>query len=96
MCVSQHLKENDLAVEYFVSGSANFVKDDRSHEKSVPPGSSLFFWAEQSQLGGFAVASASSQNMNITFINAQGKELYHRMLSPRTATNLQRMGHVAA
>ena len=83
----QHLsytdKTYDHSVEYFVSGAANFIDPSMKHEDSVPPGSSKFHWANTLAFGGFAYVDTTATNMTYTFLEANGKMLYQKVMFPR-------------
>ena len=70
-------------VEYFVSGSANFIDASMAHNNSVPTGSSKFHWANTLAFGGFAYVDTTPNNMTFTFIEANGNKLYEKVMLPR-------------
>jgi len=77
------LKELNSAVEYFVIGSAAYIDNDKRHMNAVPKSSSLFYWADRSKEGGFAVVRVAVANMTLEFVDAFGTTLYIRKLYPR-------------
>ena len=83
----QHLSYTDdtyhRTVEYFVSGAANFIDPSVAHKNSVPAGSSKFHWANELAFGGFAFVDTTPNNMTYTFIEANGKKLYEKVMFPR-------------
>ncbi|CAC5401096.1 ACP5 [Mytilus coruscus] len=73
-----------LKMNFFVSGGANFADKSNKHKNKVPDKSSKFFWAEESQHGGFAYVEALTTNMTWTFVNGESKNLYQYVLYPRS------------
>lgn len=70
-------------MNFFVSGGANFADSSNAHKDDVPSGSSKFFWAEESQHGGFAYIETLTTNMTFTFVNGESKNLYQTVMYPR-------------
>jgi tartrate-resistant acid phosphatase type 5 len=72
-------------VQYIVSGSANFVDESQAHKDSIPPNSLKFHWADNTKVinGGFNIVKANRNNMTITFVETDGKELYQTVIFPR-------------
>ncbi|GFO37181.1 tartrate-resistant acid phosphatase type 5 [Plakobranchus ocellatus] len=82
----QHLRtksKNGMAMDFFVSGMANTVDPFALHEKSVPPGSSLFHYGNLLSYGGFMYSEVTAANMTVTLINGKGKQLYTTVVWPR-------------
>ncbi|XP_025109580.1 tartrate-resistant acid phosphatase type 5-like [Pomacea canaliculata] len=81
----QHLQtaEAGITLDFILSGSANFIDESMAHETAVPPGSLKFHWADITKLGGFVYAEATSKNMTITYMEANGKILYKTTVFPR-------------
>ena len=81
----QHLlvTKPGLKMNFFVSGGANFADTSNAHKDNVPSGSSKFFWAEESQHGGFAYVETLTTNMTFTFVNGESKNLYQTVMYPR-------------
>ena len=83
----QHLRDSylDQTVDFILSGASNFVTNSTKHTASVPSESTKFFWGENHEVvnGGFCLFKANSQNMTITFIESNGKELYQTIVYPR-------------
>eukprot|EP00794_Sanderia_malayensis_P007543 gene7543-8380_t len=77
----QSIQEDNLTTAYHVVGCANFVDPRKTHESSVPEGSSKFFWAEL--YGGFASVEVTGDDMVFTFLSNSGKELYQVKSAPR-------------
>ncbi|CAG2193605.1 ACP5 [Mytilus edulis] len=73
-----------LKMNFFVSGGANFADKSNKHKNQVPDKSSKFFWAEESQHGGFAYVEALATNMTWTFVNGKSENLYQYVLYPRS------------
>ncbi|XP_076089661.1 tartrate-resistant acid phosphatase type 5-like [Mytilus galloprovincialis] len=73
-----------LKMNFFVSGGANFADKSNVHKNKVPDKSSKFFWAEESQHGGFAYVEALATNMTWTFVNGKSENLYQYVLYPRS------------
>ena len=84
-CLLQHLQttKGSHKMDYYVIGAANFVEYNKEHAKDVPDGSSKFFWAEPSNLGGFAYFEATTKNMTFMFVDGVGKRLYQHDMYPR-------------
>ena len=86
-CFFQHLTYTDdtykTTVEYFVSGSANFIDPSMAHENSVPKDSLKFHWADTLAFGGFAYVDVTPDNMTYTFVEANGHQLYEKTVLPR-------------
>ncbi|XP_005095870.1 tartrate-resistant acid phosphatase type 5 [Aplysia californica] len=70
-------------LDYFVSGMANFIDPSRAHYEDVPTGSLKFHNADFITKGGFLYAETTVQNMTLTFVGANGKQLYKTVVSPR-------------
>ena len=68
-------------VDYFVSGSANFIDTSMTHMGSIPPGSLKFHWAKS---GGFLLANVDDNSLVFTFIEAGGTILHKATIKPRT------------
>jgi len=85
----QHLKEKNSSVEYFVVGASGKIDTSTNHKNAVPEGSSLFFWADSSKGGGFAVVHVEASNMTLELVNCDGTSLYKRMLYPRQSVTLR-------
>ena len=81
--VPQNLKEPTSSVEYFVIGCAALIDSSKEHANAVPKGSSLFFWADFTKEGGFAVVRATVSYMTLEFVDAFGSTLFTRVLQPR-------------
>ncbi|KAK3090280.1 hypothetical protein FSP39_010604 [Pinctada imbricata] len=81
----QHLQVSrpGYKMNFFVIGSANFADTSNAHAKDVPQNSSKFFWAKESEHGGFATVEMTSSNMTFTFVDGQGHQLYQQILYPR-------------
>lgn len=81
----QHLEyvQNNWTVQYFVSGSANFIEDSTKHKDSVPEDSSKFFWANVLSLGGFGYVEVTADEFTFTFVESNGRVLYRKEFSPR-------------
>ena len=74
-------------MNFFVIGAANFADTSNAHAKDVPKDSSKFFWAKESEDGGFASVELTSSNMTFTFVDGKGHQLYQQMLFPRKWTS---------
>jgi hypothetical protein len=70
-------------MNFFVIGAANFADTSNAHAKDVPAGSSKFFWAKESDLGGFAYMELARYNGTFYFIDGMGKSLYQELILPR-------------
>jgi tartrate-resistant acid phosphatase type 5 len=83
----QHISDSYMnrTVEYFVSGASCYNKNSTAHIKDIPPGSLRYYWAAETELfvGGFALVKANSNNMTVTFVESNGKELYSTTVFPR-------------
>lgn len=79
----QHLKERNSSVEYFVIGASGKIDTSTQHKNAVPEGSSLFYWADASKAGGFAVVHVGVNSMALELVNCDGTSLYKRELYPR-------------
>jgi len=84
----QHLSDTylDHTVEYILSGAANFLNNSTAHIENVPANSLKFFWGDSSLellYGGFCLFKVNSNNMTITYIESNGKELYQTVIYPR-------------
>ena len=75
---------NDHEVQYVVSGASNFIDVSTQHAGSIPAQSLKFHWADAGVLinGGFCLVKASKENMTITFVESNGKELYQTVIFP--------------
>jgi len=76
----QHIKENNSDVNYFVSGSGNFVDGRMWKKEKLPPGSLKF---ENGAYGGFTLIRASDKSMHVTMINTEPKEVWKMKIYPR-------------
>jgi tartrate-resistant acid phosphatase type 5 len=85
----QHISDTYMnrTVEYFVSGASCYNKNSTAHINDVPPGSLRYYWSAETELfvGGFALVKANKNNMTVTFIESNGKELYSTTVRPRLA-----------
>ncbi|GFS18108.1 tartrate-resistant acid phosphatase type 5 [Elysia marginata] len=82
----QHIRtrtKTGRSLDFFVSGMANTVDPFALHEKSVPPGSSLFHYGGLFSYGGFMYSEVTALNMTVTFVNGSGKQLYTTVVWPR-------------
>ncbi|XP_059140214.1 tartrate-resistant acid phosphatase type 5-like isoform X1 [Physella acuta] len=82
----QHLhvkSEQGNNLDYFVSGMANFVDFSTIHNSSVPIDSLKFHYGNIASKGGFLYAETTTSNMTLTFITADGVQLYTTTLWPR-------------
>ncbi|RUS81864.1 hypothetical protein EGW08_010387 [Elysia chlorotica] len=82
----QHLQVTSSkgnAIDYYLSGMANFVDFRETHKDDVPPNSLKFHYANIFSKGGFLYTEATAQNMTMTFINALGERLYTNVIYPR-------------
>lgn len=83
----QHLRDDYLncTVDHIISGGANTIDDDTPHTGDVPPGSFKYYWGDKSEFltGGFVVAQATRQNITLTFLETNGKDLYQTVVYPR-------------
>lgn len=77
------MKERNSSVEYFVIGASGKIDTSTHHKNAVPEGSSLFFWADASKAGGFAVVHVGVNSMTLELVNCDGTSLYKRELYPR-------------
>ena len=81
--LSYTLPQYSHTVEYFVSGAADFINPSLAHRHKVPEGSLKYYWANILSLGGFSYVEADATNMNFTFIEANGRQLYSKQMFPR-------------
>ncbi|XP_054707866.1 tartrate-resistant acid phosphatase type 5-like [Uloborus diversus] len=81
----QHIqvKTNSTVMDYFVSGSANFIDPSKRHFKEIPPNSLLFHWGNPYSLGAFTFMDISAKNMTVAFVHSVGKFLYSYSREPR-------------
>ncbi|XP_031550025.1 tartrate-resistant acid phosphatase type 5-like [Actinia tenebrosa] len=79
----QHIKDPKSSVDYFVSGSGAYVANKTDHKDDIPALSLQFYWANPYSYGGFATIQASPSSMLLTFIDAEGRQLYTRALHSR-------------
>lgn len=85
----KHIEDTYLnqTVEYFVSGSANLNDNSNAHAQAIPPNSLKYFHGlpeENLISGGLTVVQANLNNMTITFFDTTGKELYQKVIYPRS------------
>eukprot|EP00794_Sanderia_malayensis_P019173 gene19173-21094_t len=84
----QHIKDPKSSVNYFVSGSGNFFNGWSNNRGKLPQGSLKFF---EGEIGGFAVADLSRDDMTLKFFSDQGRDIYTTQIRPRqtqTSKNL--------
>ncbi|KAL5015661.1 hypothetical protein ScPMuIL_005250 [Solemya velum] len=81
----QHLqtKKKGTQLDFFVIGSGNFIDDSQRHKSDVPSGSSKFYFAEDSGLGGFSVVNVTPSRMKFKIIDGKGDSIYSYRLKPR-------------
>ncbi|GBN37961.1 Tartrate-resistant acid phosphatase type 5 [Araneus ventricosus] len=81
----QHIQvqERGQTMDYFVTGSANFIDPSTKNKNEIPPGSLRFRWGDPFSLGAFTYLDISSSNMTVTFILSSGKTLYVSSKKPR-------------
>ncbi|KAK6179459.1 hypothetical protein SNE40_011815 [Patella caerulea] len=81
----QHLRTTDhrVTLDFIVSGTANFIDPSTRHMHSVPQDSLKFHWADTRSKGGFCFAEAEHDKLTLTFIRADGHELYKTNIAPR-------------
>ena len=70
-------------MDYFVIGAGAKLLNDTSHKDNVPKDSSFFFWADYSEMGGFAVVHMAVNNMTLEMLDSHGSSLYKAQLFPR-------------
>lgn len=87
----QHLKEANSSVDYFVIGAGGKIDNDTSHSNKVPKDSSLFFWADYSKAGGFAVVHMGVDNTTLEMLDCDGSPVYKARLFPRRSVNLKQL-----
>ena len=82
--ISQHIKEDDSDVHYFVIGSANYINPSRNHADQVKSEYVKFFWADSSKHGGFASFEINDiGGLTVTLLDSTGNELHLQTISPR-------------
>ncbi|GIY78675.1 tartrate-resistant acid phosphatase type 5 [Caerostris darwini] len=81
----QHIQveEGDEKMDYFVTGSANYIDPSQKNSNKIPPGSLLFHWGDPFSLGAFSYVDINTSNMTVTFILSNGKVLYASSRGPR-------------
>jgi len=83
----QHLQytppKTNKTLDYYLSGMANFIDSSKAHALFVPKNSLKFHAADTSSKGGFLYAETTAKNMTLTFIDANGKNLYSNVVLPR-------------
>lgn len=79
----QHLQESGSVVDYLLTGAAHAVDYSQAHAGNVPPGSSKFFWPQNSHSrhqipqSGFLTVEITESLLNATFIDSYGNALYN-------------------
>lgn len=75
----QHLREENTSVDYFVIGAGHLIDSSTEHQDAVPKGSLKFHYGERSSSsdGAFASISATKDTFSITYVNVNGKSVYH-------------------
>ncbi|KAG8441388.1 hypothetical protein GDO86_006938 [Hymenochirus boettgeri] len=79
----QYLQDNE-GIGYLLSGAGNFMENSHAHEDEVPRGYLRFFQGDPDTMGSFAYVQISPREMNITYIQSDGKCLFQTTLYPRT------------
>jgi len=82
----QHLSvksPSGAPLDYFLSGMANFIDPSKKHADAVPKGSLKFHNADLKSKGGFLYSETTSTNMTMTFIGADGTQMYQTTVWPR-------------
>ena len=84
----QHLTDTymDVTVEHILSGASNLNDNTTTHINDVPQDSLKFFWGLPNievMHGGISVVQASMNNMTVTFVETNGKELHQTVIYPR-------------
>jgi len=84
----QHLQytspKTNKTLDYYLSGMANFIDPSKAHANSVPKDSLKYHAADTATKGAFLYAETTAINMTLTFIDANGKNLYTNVVFPRT------------
>ncbi|KAF8782382.1 tartrate-resistant acid phosphatase type 5-like [Argiope bruennichi] len=70
-------------MDYFVTGSANFIDPSTKNIREIPPGSLRFHWNDPFSLGAFSYLDINASNMTVTFVLSNGKILYISSKKPR-------------
>jgi len=83
----QHLQytspKTKKTFDYYLSGMANFIDPSKAHALVVPKDSLKFHAADTKSKGAFLYAETTAKNMTLTFIDANGKNLYTNHVLPR-------------
>lgn len=83
----QHIRDTyqGTSVDYILSGCSALVDSSTKHFGSVPIGSLLYFWGDESLIinGGFVMAKATSSNLTLTYYRTNGESLYTTSIKPR-------------
>ncbi|XP_022109871.1 tartrate-resistant acid phosphatase type 5-like isoform X2 [Acanthaster planci] len=81
----QHLREDNLTVDYFVIGAGHIIDTSESHKDSVPHNSLKFHYADIAGKGGFAYVQTTPKSMRLIFSDGlAGKDLYSAEIRPRS------------
>ncbi|CAF1164463.1 unnamed protein product [Rotaria sordida] len=80
----QHLTNDmdEVHMNYFVVGAANFIDSSQEHAKDVPADSLKFFWAGSSVYGGFALMEHNPTHLSLSFIDHSKQILYQAIMTP--------------
>ncbi|XP_069088022.1 tartrate-resistant acid phosphatase type 5 isoform X1 [Pleurodeles waltl] len=75
--------QDDVGIGYVLSGAGNFMEHSLKHESKVPEGFLRFYYAQGSSMGGFVFVEITPDEMEVTYIMAGGKSLFHTTLPRR-------------
>ncbi|CAF1299014.1 unnamed protein product [Rotaria sordida] len=73
---------DEVHMNYFVVGAANFIDSSQEHAKDVPADSLKFFWAGSSVYGGFASMEHNPTHLSLSFIDHSKQILYQAIMTP--------------
>ncbi|XP_055954885.1 tartrate-resistant acid phosphatase type 5 [Patella vulgata] len=81
----QHLQtsKEDITLDFIVSGAANDIVSDTQYKEEVPENYLKFHFGDKDSKGGLCFIDANSDRLKISFVEANGDDLYQTTIFPR-------------